>query len=53
MCDFSEILGRFDTKSAFLYAFGVWNPVLGHFEHNIGLFVLEKRGKEASVSLNT
>ena len=32
---------------------GYGTPVLGHFEHNIGLFVLEKRGKEASVSLNT
>ena len=30
---------------------GSGTPVLGHFEHNIGFFVLEKRGKEASVSL--
>ena len=33
MGDFSEIFGLFDTKSAFLYAFGGWNPRFRPFCH--------------------
>ena len=51
MCDFSEILGRFDTKSAFLYAFGVWNPRFRPFRAQHRAFCAREEGKVASVSL--